>query len=147
MKYLLKFDITQPVDHDFGLPSEEFGSSAVHPPVHVMVLDNDQGYPRNINVRSSDDGSDVGITVEDVLKTISTDLRASSSQREWAALDDDRRREVEESFENRARTEEDRSGGLRKIDFLRGRNRLQIFPKHPTLEDEEMLPLPSARAV
>lgn len=146
MKYLLKFDITKPVDHDFGLPPEEFGSSAVHPPVHVMVLDNDQGYPRNINVRSSDDGSDVGITVEDVLKTISTDLRASSSQREWAALDDDRRREVEESFENRARTEEDRSGGLRKIDFLRGRNRLQIFPKHPTLEDEEMLPLP-ARAV
>ena len=146
-KYLLKIDIAQPVDHDFGLPPEEFSSSAVHPPVHVLVLDNDQGYPRNINVRSSDEGSDVGITVEDVLKTISTDLRASSSQREWAALNEDRRREVEESFENRARTEEDRSGGLRKIDFLRGRNRLQVFPKHQLPEDEEMSPLPSARAV
>jgi hypothetical protein len=147
MKYLLEFDIAKPVDHDFGLPPEEFGSSAVHPPVHVLVLDNDQGYPRNINVRSSDEGSDVGITVEDVLKKISTDLRASSSQREWAALNEDRRREVEESFENRARTEEDRSGGLRKIDFLRGRNRLQVFPKHQLPEDEEMSPLPSARAV
>ena len=127
---LLEFDIAQPVDHDFGLPPEVFGSSAVHPPVHMLVLDNDQGYPRIINVLSSDEGSDIGTTVEDVLKTISTDLRASSTQREWAALNEDRRREVEESFENRAKTEEDRSGGLHKIDFLCGRNRLQVFPKH-----------------
>ena len=147
-KYLLKFDITQPVDHDYELPPEELGSSAVHPPVHVLVLDNDQGYPRNINVRGSDEGSDVGITVEDVIRTISTDLRASSSQREWAALNEDRRAEVEETFENRARTEEDRSGGLRKIDYLRGRNRLQIFPKLPLPEDDEILqPIPSARAM
>jgi len=148
MKYLLKFDITQPVDHDFGLPPEEFASSAVHPPVHVLVLDNEQGYPRNINVHSSDDGSEIGITVEDVIKTISTDLRASSSQREWAALNEDRRVEVEETFENRARTEEDRSGGLRKIDFLGGRNRLQIFPKHALPDDDEISQtLSSARAV
>jgi hypothetical protein len=114
----------------------------------VLVLDNDQGYPRNINVRASEEGSEVGITVEDVVKTISADLRASSSQREWAALNEDRRREVEETFENRARTEEDRSGGLRKIDYLRGRNRLQIFPKHPLPEDEEIeQSLSSARAV
>jgi hypothetical protein len=136
------------VDHDFGLPPEEFNSSAVHPPVNVLVLDNGQGYPRNINVHASDEGSDIGITVEDVLRTISTDLRASSSQREWAALEEDRRREVEETFENRARTEEDRSGGLRRIDYLSGRNRLQIFPKHPLPDDEEISPpLPSARAV
>ena len=147
MKYLLKFDITQPVDHDFGLPPEEFASSAVHPPVHVLVLDNEQGYPRNINVYS-DEGSEVGITVEDVLKTISTDLRASSSQREWAVLNENRRREVEETFENRARTEEDRSGGLRKIDFLGGRNRLQIFPKHALPDDDEISQtLPCTRAV
>lgn len=83
-----------------------------------------------------------------MIKTISADLRASSSQREWAALDEDRRIEVEETFENRARTEEDRSGGLRKIDYLRGRNRLQIFPKHPLPEDDEIeQSLPSARAV
>jgi hypothetical protein len=147
-KYLLKFDITQPVEHDYELPPEELGSSAVHPPVHVLVLDNDQGYPRNINVRASEEGSDVGITVEDVTRTISADLRASSSQREWSALNEDRRMEVEETFENRARTEEDRSGGLRKIDYLRGRNRLQIFPKLPLPEDDEIVQsLHSARAV
>ena len=147
-KYLLKVDITQTVDHDYELPPEELGSSAVHPPVHILVLDNDQGYPRNINVRASEEDSDVGITVEEVIRTISADLRASSSQREWAALNEDRRREVEETFENRARTEEDRSGGLRKIDYLRGRNRLQIFPKNPLPEDEEILqPQPVARAV
>lgn len=116
--------------------------------MHVLVLDNDQGYPRNINVRASEEGSDVGITVEDVIRAISTDLRASSSQREWSALNEDRRREVEETFEDRARTEEDRSGGLRKIDYVGGRNRLQIFPKLPLPEDEEIeQPLPSARAV
>ena len=147
-KYLLKLDITQPVEHDHELPPEELSSSAVHPPVHILVLDNDQGYPRNINVRASEEGSDVGITVEDVVRAISTDLRASSSQREWAALNEDRRREVEETFENRARTEEDRSGGLRKIDYLSGRNRLQIFPKLPLPEDDEVVQsLLPARAV
>ena len=148
MKCLLKFDITQPVDHDFGLSPEEFGSSAVHPPVRVLVLETDQGYPRNINVHASDEGSDIGITVEDVLRAISTDLRETSIQREWAALNEERRREVEETFEDRARTEEDRSGGLRKIDYLRGRTRLRIFPRHSLPEDEEILQLlSSARAV
>ena len=135
---LLEFDIAQPVDHDFGLPPEVFGSSAAHPPVHVPVLDNDQGYPRIINVHSSDEGSDIGITVEDVLKTISTDLRVSSSQREWASLNEDRHREVEESFENWARTDEDRSGGLHKVDFLCERNRSQVFPKCQPYKDEEL---------
>jgi len=140
-KYLLKFDLsTQPVDHDWGLPQEEFLSPAVHPPVYVLLLENDQGYPHNIEVHASDKESTVGITVEDVLRIVGTDLRKSSSQREWAALNDDTRREVEEAFEDRARTEEDRSGGLRKIDYLRGRNRLEVFPKHPALEDEEDIP-------
>src|SRR5712691_8610184 len=126
-KYLLKFDISvQPVDHDWGLPQEEFLSPAVHPPVYVLLLENDQGYPHNIEVHASDKESTVGITVEDVLRIVGTDLRKSSSQREWAALNDDTRREVEEAFEDRARTEEDRSGGLRKIDYLRGRNKLEV---------------------
>jgi len=86
MKYLLKFDIaSQPLDHDFGLPTEEFFSSAVHRPVHVLVLENEQGLPQNNEVQASDRGSGIGVTVEDVLKTISVDLRKSFSQREWAA--------------------------------------------------------------
>jgi hypothetical protein len=141
MKYLLKFDIaTQTEDHDFELPPEEFHASAVHPPVHVLILENEQGYPHNIDIRVSQEGTETGITVEDVLRTISTELRKSSSQREWAALNEETRREVEEAFEDRARTEEDRSGGLRRIDYLRGRNRLQIFPKHPFLQEDEDIP-------
>lgn len=114
--------------------------------MHELVLESDQGYPRNINVHTSDDKADIGITVEDVLRTISTALRATSTQREWAALNEDRRREVEETFENRARTEEDRSAGLRKIDYLRDRNRLQVFPKHSLPEDEEIPQPLSSRA-
>ncbi|KAI0298653.1 hypothetical protein B0F90DRAFT_681536 [Multifurca ochricompacta] len=145
----LSFDISnQIVDHDFGLPAEEFYSPAVHPPVHVLVLENEQGYPHNIEVRASDKGPGIGVTVEDVLKTIGTDLRKSSSQREWTRLNDDRRREVGEAFEDRARTEEERSSGLRRIDYLRGRNRLEIFPRHSIPEDEEVMQsLSSARAL
>jgi hypothetical protein len=147
MKYLLKFDIAaQAEDHDFDLPPEEFTASAVHPPVHKLTLENDQGYPHNIDVHTNEE-TELGITVEEVLKKLNTELRKSSSQREWAALNEETRTEVEEAFEDRARTEEDRSGGLRKIDYLRGRNRLQIFPKHPIPEDEEIpQPLP-ARAL
>ena len=142
MKYLLKFDINQPLDHDFGLPTEEFFSSAVHPPVHVLILENEQGLPQNIEVQASDKGSGIGVTVEDVLKCIGVDLRKSSSQREWAALNEDVRREVEDAFEDRATTEEERSGGLRRIDYLRGRNRLQVFPRHPFSEEDEALAQP-----
>ncbi|KAI9438726.1 hypothetical protein H4582DRAFT_194463 [Lactarius indigo] len=136
-KYLLKFDISQPPDHDFGLPTEEYFSSAVHPPVHVLILENEQGLPQNIEVQASDEGSGIGVTVEDVLKAISADLRKSSSQREWAALNEDIRRLVEDAFGDRVRTDEERSGGLRRIDYLRGRNRLQVFPRHPYPEQEE----------
>jgi hypothetical protein len=142
-KYLLKFDITQPPDHDFGLPTEEFFSSAVHPPVLVLILENEQGLPQNIEVHASDKGSGIGVTVEDVLKSIGAELRKSSSQREWAALNEDVRREVEDAFEDRATTEEERSGGLRKMDYLRGRNRLQVFPRHSFSEEEEEIAQPA----
>ena len=144
MEYLLKFDIaSQPLDHDFGLPTEVFLSSAVHPPVHILVLENEQGLSQNIEVQASDKGSCFGVTVKDVLKTIGIDLRILSSRRELATFDEDTRREVEDSFKNRART-----GGaasdLRRIDYLRGRNRLQIFPKHqfPEEDDEILQPPP-----
>ena len=105
MKYLLKFDIAQPLDHDFGLPTEEFFSSAVHPPVHVLILENEQGLPQNIEVQASDKGSGIGVTVEDVLKSIGADLQKSSN-------------------------------------YLRGRNRLQVFPRQSFSEEEEELVQP-----
>jgi len=89
MKYL-KFNISQPSDHDFGLPTEEYFSFAVHHPVHILVLENEQGLPQNVEVQASDKGSGIGATVEDVLKAIGIDLRSSSSQRKWAALNGDK---------------------------------------------------------
>ncbi|KAF8269498.1 hypothetical protein EI94DRAFT_1725179, partial [Lactarius quietus] len=139
MKYLLKFDIPHPLDHDFGLPAEELFSSAVHPPVDVLILENEQGLPENIEVHVSDKASGIGVTVEDVLKSIAVDLRRSSSWQEWAALNEDVHGGVEYSFSDNAGAAEERSGGLRRIDYLRGRNRLQIFPKHQFLEKEEGL--------
>src|SRR5882762_7243329 len=109
MKYLLKFDIaSQPEDHDFGLSTEEYFSSAVYPPVHVLLLQNEQGLPYNIEVQASDKESGIGVTVGDVMKAISVDLRKYFSLRMWAALNEDTRVEVEDAFEDRARTEEER---------------------------------------
>ncbi|KAI9456370.1 hypothetical protein BJY52DRAFT_1121183 [Lactarius psammicola] len=137
MKYL-KFEISQPPDYDFGLPTEEYFSSAVHPPVHTLVLENEQGLPQNIEVRASDKGSGIGVTVVDVLKAIGIELRKSFSQYEWAALNEGTQRQVEGAFEGRVQSVEERSGGLRRIDYLRGRNRLQVFPRYPYPEDEEI---------
>ncbi|KAH9008537.1 hypothetical protein EDB83DRAFT_2456169 [Lactarius deliciosus] len=135
MKYLLEFDIaSQPLDYDFGLPTEELYSPAVHPPVHILVLENEQGLTQNIEVQPS--GPGIGVTVKDVLNMVGVYLRKSSSQHEWAALGEGTEREVQGPFEDQARTEE-RSGDLRRIDYLHGRNRLQIFPKHPLPELED----------
>ena len=106
------------------------------------MLENEQDLPQHIEVQASDKGSGIGVTVEDVLKAIGVDLWRPSSQREWSALNEDVRREVEDAFEDRATTEEERSGGLRRIDYLRGRNRLQVFPKHPVAEEDEELAQP-----
>ena len=92
-------------------------------------------------MQALDKESGIGVTVKDVLKTIGFDLRKSSSQREWAALNEDVRREVDRAFLERATTEE-RSGGLRRIDYLCGRNRLQVFPKQPVAEEDEELAQP-----
>jgi hypothetical protein len=99
------------------------------------MLENEQGLPQNIEVQASDKRSGIGVTVEDVLKSIGADLRKTSSQCEWAALNEDVRREVEDA------AEEERSGGFKRIDYLRGRNRLQVFPKHAFSEEAELAQL------
>ncbi len=146
MKYLLKFDIaSQPLDYDFGLSTEELLSSAVHPPVHILVLENELAFPQNIRVQGPVKGSEsgIGVTIEDVLKTIGVHLRNSSSQHKWAALNEDLRTYVEDAHKDWARIQERRTDPWR-IEYLRGRNRLQILPKHPLPEDDDGIsqPLP-----
>lgn len=127
-EYLLKLDITtQSHDFDFGLLAKDLLSSAVHPPALTQIPKHKQPYQQNIEVQVSDKGSGIRLTVEDVLKTVGANLRLSSCHRKWSGLDNDGHREVEASFEDRARTEDERNSGIRHVDFLGGRNRLQVF--------------------
>jgi hypothetical protein len=129
MEDLLKLDIvSQPPNYDFGLPAEDLLSSAVHPPVLALILEHKQGYPQKIEVHASDKGSGVGVTVEDVLKTIGAHLRLSSTHREWSRIQVDKSRPP-------SRTGREPKTRSRRIDYLSGRNRLQIFPLHPPLNE------------
>jgi hypothetical protein len=140
-KYFIKLDISsQSTDHDYNLPNEELSSPAVHPPMSSLKLDNHQGYPQSIDVQASSD-SPGGVTVQDVLRTIHDDLRKPSRRREWSKLNAEGQADVDAAFRRRGTTEEELGQGLCRIDYLRGRNRLQILPK--LSPDSEMLPAPT----
>lgn len=102
-----------------------------------LKLDNHQGYPQSIDVSTDSPG---GVTVQDVLNTIHEDLRKPSRRREWNKLSAEERAAVDTAFRRRGNTEEELGQGLCRIDYLRGRNRLQILPK--LSPDGEMLPAP-----
>jgi len=139
-KYYLTLDISnQGVDHDFDLPIEELNSPAVHPPLYSLKLENHQGYPQSITLQVPSD-SPSGITVQDALKTINEDVRKPSRRREWIKLSVEERAAVDGSFRERCRTEEELGQGPCRIDYLRGRNRLQILPR--LSPEGEMLPAP-----
>jgi hypothetical protein len=139
-KYYLTLDISnQGVDHDYDLPIEELTSPAVDPPLLSLKLENHQGYPQSVTVQSSTDSLS-GITVQDVLKTFNEDLRKPSRRREWIKLNAEERVDVDGAFRERCRTEEELGQGPCRIDYLRGRNRLQILPR--LSPDGEMLPAP-----
>jgi len=127
-KYLLELDIDESVDPDYDLPKEELTSPAVHPPVSSLKLENRQGYPAFISIRASGDAPNIGVTVQDVLRVIHEDLRKPSPRPAWDQLNDDERAQINASFKERCRTEEELSEGLYQFDYLRGRDRLQIFP-------------------
>jgi hypothetical protein len=140
-KYLLKLDIAnQPVEHDYDLPREEITSSASHPPMHSLKLESHQGYPQLITVQASSDSPGIGVTVQDVLRTIHEDVRTLSRRREWTKLSAEERAQVDTAFRERCRTEEELGQGPCRIDYLRGRDRLQVLPK--LSPSGEMLPAP-----
>jgi len=127
-KYLLGLDIGEFVDPDYDLPKEELTSPAVHPPVSSLKLENRQGYPARISIQAAGDAPNISVTVQDVLRTIHEDLRKPSPRPAWDKLNDDERAEINASFKERCRTEEELSQGLYTFDYLCGRDRLQIFP-------------------
>jgi len=127
-KYLLELDIGESVDPDYDLPKEELTSPAVHPPVSSLKLENRQGYPAGISIQAAGDAPNIGVTVQDVLRMIHEDLMKPSPRPAWDKLNDDERAEINASFKERCRTEGELSQGLYRFDYLRGRDRLQIFP-------------------
>lgn len=141
-KYFLQLDIAhQAVDHDYDLPNEELSSPAVHPPMPFINLESYQGYPQIITVQASSD-SLVGVTVQDVLTAIHEDVRKPSRRREWTKLNTADRVAVDEAFRERCNTEEELAQGPCRVDYLRGRNKIQVLPK--LSPDGEMLPAPEA---
>jgi hypothetical protein len=128
-KYLLKLEIGEHVEPDYDLPKEEITSSAVHPPMQSLTLESHQGYPQLISVQASSDTPGVGVTVQDVLGAIHEDMRMPSPRRTWGKLNDGERAMINTSFKERCKTEEQLSKGPCRFDHLRGRDRLQIFPK------------------
>ncbi len=105
-----------------------------------LKLENHQGYPQLITVQASSNSPSVGITVQDVLRAIQEDVRKLSRRREWTRLSAEERAQVDTAFRDRCKTEEELGQGPCRIDYLRGRDRLQILPKlSPT---GEILPAP-----
>ena len=139
-KYNLKLEMANSVDQDYDLPAEELTSPAVHPPMLSLKLENCQGYPHTINVGISNEG----VTVQDVLRTIHEDLRTPLSKREIHDLRGERGSTVRIAFRERCKTEDERGKGPHRIDYLGGRDRLQVLPK--LTPDGTLLPISAFQA-
>lgn len=136
IKYLLKLESP---DYDYGLPNEEMTSPAVYPHMQTIRLEYSQGYPEVFSVDASNDSDHV--TVHDVLRSIHEDLRQPSSKRELGTFARGDQMAIRDTFRKRCKSEEERSKGLYRMDYLRGRDRLQILPRHPL--DGISLPTPA----
>jgi hypothetical protein len=130
----------------YGLANDQLADSplkdepilkAVHPVLRNYLLNSDiPSQSPDTEGQGLDEGS--GVTVLDVLRSIDDDPRKPITQREWAALNEDVRRAVTDAFENWVATEEERSGGHRRIDYLRGRERLQVLPRLKSSEEDDL---------
>jgi hypothetical protein len=138
-KYLLKLEVTESPDYDYDLPNEEMSSPAVYPHTQTLRLEYFQGYPQVISLTSSD-SQGTEVTVQDVLRAIHEDLMKPSSKRELGTFARGEQTAIRDTFRKRCQSEEERSKGLYRIDYLRGRDRLQILPRHSL--DGTSLPTP-----
>ena len=128
------------VDQDYDLPEEELNPPAVYPPMLLPRPENGNGYPHTINIGVSNEG----VTVQDVLRAIHEDLRIPSSKRELNKLGVEELAAVRAAFKERCKSEEELSKGPHRIDYLGGRDRLQIFPK--LTSDGTLLPILTLQA-
>lgn len=130
-KYFLKLEIDGPLDHDYDLPKEDITSPAVYPHVQSLDLEYFQRCPQIISIKAFGDPH-VCITVQDVLRKIHEDLRTPLRNHEFGLLGIEERAAIRDAFEERCKIDEERRKGPCRIDFLPGRDRLQILPKFPS---------------
>ena len=130
-KYLLKLEMAESLDDDYHHPKEYLSSPAVHPPILSLKLENHQGYPQVIRVETSGDSRSTGVIVQDILRTIHEDLRMPIKRREWSKLGAEERVVINDFYRERCKGEEKELGkGPLRMDFMYGKDRLQILPKH-----------------
>ena len=122
--------MNESLDHDYDLPEQEITSSAVYPPILSLKLESHQGYPQVITIEASGDTQGAGVTVQDVLRTINEDLRMPFPRRELSKLGVEEWAGINAAFRESCKSEEELSKGMRRMDRLGGRDRLQILPKH-----------------
>jgi len=96
-----------------------------------LKLEYFQGYPRVVDIIVASNPR-VGITVQDVLINIHKNLGMPIRDSEIISLNLEGRAEIKHAFKERCKTDEERRKGLRRIDFLCGRDRLRILPKFPS---------------
>ncbi|KAH9953158.1 caspase domain-containing protein [Russula dissimulans] len=92
-----------------------------------LILENHQGYPELIYIRAS---SGVGVTVEDVLRTIHEELRRPLPRSRLTKLFNVGRYLINTLFYAGRETNQQGVGSCR-FEHLGGRDRLQVLPKHP----------------
>jgi hypothetical protein len=142
-KYNIKLEMNDSSDHDYGLPKEDMNAPAVYPPILSLRLESHQGYPQMITAEASSDTQGVGVTVQDVLRTLLEDLGMKFSRRELSKLGAEERAGMNAAFRERCKSEEELSKGPRRIDCVCGRDRLQILPKFEVGPDGSGLALTS----
>ena len=122
--------MSDPSDHDYGLPKEEMNSSAVYPPKLSLKLESHQGYPQIITAEASNDNRDVvGVTVQEVLRALHEDLRKPLTRHVLNSLWAEERGRINAAFRDRCKSDGELDKGPLRIDHLGGRDRLLILPK------------------
>ena len=128
-KCLIKLEMNDSSDHDYGFPNEDMNAPAVYPPVLSLKLESHQGYPQMIIAEASGDTQGVGVTVQEVLRTLHEDMGMKFARRELSKVGAEERARMNTAFRERCQTEDELSKGPRRIDRMCGRDRLQILPK------------------
>jgi hypothetical protein len=105
---------------------------------HLIVL---TGSKKVIGLQASSDAQGADVTVQDVLSTIHEDLRNHLPKRELGTFVRGDQTAIRDTYRKRYKSEEERSKGLHRIDYLRGGDRLQILLRH--LLDGTSFPTPA----